>query len=102
MGKYVLAYTGGSTPEAPADQEAVMKEWIDWFGTLGSSVVDGGNPFGASTAVRPGGETGATTSGLTGYSILEADDLDQAAKLAGGCPVLSSGGSVEVFEAMPM
>lgn len=102
MAKYVLAYTGGSTPEAPADQEAVMQEWMGWFGTLGSAVVDGGAPFGASTAVRPEGETGATKTGLSGYSILEADDLEQAAKLASGCPVLSSGGSVEVFEALPM
>jgi len=102
MAKFVLAYAGGSMPESPAAQEAAMKEWMEWFGTLGSSVLDGGNPFGASTAVLPGGGSGPATSGLTGYSIVEADDLEQAAKLAGGCPVLSSKGSVEVFEALPM
>jgi hypothetical protein len=61
-------------------------------------VVDGGNPFGASASVG-GGEA---ASGLTGYSILEADSLEAATDLAAGCPVLSSGGSVDVYEAIPM
>ena len=42
------------------------------------------------------------TSGLTGYSIISADSLDGASKLAEGCPVLTSGGSVEVYEILPV
>jgi hypothetical protein len=102
MGKYVLAYTGGSMAETPEAQEAVMKAWMGWFGTLGSALIEPGNPFGASTAVTGNGKTGATKTGLTGYSVVEADNLDLAAKLANGCPVIDSGGTVEVFEALPM
>ncbi len=65
-------------------------------------MIDGGNPFGPSTAVRPDGSAAATTAGLTGYSVLEADSLEIAAKLAGGCPVLAAGGSVEVYETIAM
>jgi hypothetical protein len=39
---------------------------------------------------------------LTGYSIIEADSLSAAAKSAKGCPVLSGGGSIEVYEALPI
>ena len=39
-------------------------------------------------------------SSLTGYSILEAADLKAALKLAEGCPVLMSGGTVDVYEAI--
>lgn len=102
MGKYVLAYKGGSMAETTVAQEAAMKAWMDWFATLGSSVVDGGNPFGPSTAVQADGSSAATTAGLSGYSVLEADSLELAAKLAGGCPVLASGGSVEVYETIAM
>jgi hypothetical protein len=102
MGKYVLAYTGGSMAETPEAQEAVMKAWMGWFGTLGSAVIEAGNPFGASTAVTGPGQTSATRTGLTGYSVVEAASLELAAKLAGGCPVLDAGGTVEVFEALPM
>ena len=102
MGKYVFAYKGGSMAETPEAQEAAMQAWGEWFGTLGSSVIDGGNPFGASTAVESEGSTGPATAGLTGYSVIEADSLELAAKAAGGCPVLGAGGTVEVYEAIPM
>ena len=48
------------------------------------------------------GSSGAASAGLTGYSIVDAADLSAAATLAKGCPVLGAGGSVEVYEAMPM
>jgi hypothetical protein len=38
--------------------------------------------------------------GLTGYTILQAESLAAAAEMAKGCPVLSSGGSVEVLPVM--
>jgi hypothetical protein len=98
----VLVYKGGSMAETPEAQEAAMKKWGEWFGTLGSAVIEGGNPFGPSTAVRADGSTGATTAALTGYSVLQAENLDLASKLAGGCPVLESGGTVEVYEAIDM
>lgn len=102
MGKFVLAYKGGAMAETPEAQEAAMKAWGDWFGTLGSAVVEIGNPFGASTAVKTDGSSGTATAGLSGYSVLQADSLELAAKLATGCPVLAGGGSVEVYEAIEM
>jgi hypothetical protein len=102
MANFLLAYKGGSMAETPEAQEAAMKAWMDWFGTLGSAVVDGGAPFGPSTAVQSDGSAGTTTAGLSGYSVLQADSLERAAKLASGCPVLAVGGTVEVYEALPM
>jgi hypothetical protein len=102
MANFVLAYKGGSMAETPEAQEAAMKAWGDWFGTLGSAVVDMGAPFGASTAVQSDTSTGTPIAGLSGYSILQADSLELAAKLAGGCPVLAGGGTVEVYEAIAM
>lgn len=97
MGKYVLAYTGGGSPQSEEEGQQVMAAWMAWFGQLGSAVVDGGAPFGASTVVG-----GGASSGLTGYSILEADGLEAAVALAGGCPIFAAGGGVEVYEAMEM
>ena len=98
MGKYVLAYKGGGIPETEEEGKRVMDAWTAWFGGLGDSVVDMGNPFGASGAVGGGG-----TSGLTGYSIVNADSLDDALAKAEGCPILDGGsGSVEVYETLEM
>lgn len=95
MSKFVLAYRGGGMPETPEEQEAVMAAWGAWFGQLGASVIDGGAPFGASAAVG-----GDVTAHLTGYSIVDATGLDDAVAKAGGCPILASGGTVEVYEAL--
>jgi hypothetical protein len=102
MANFLLAYKGGSMAETPEAQEAAMQAWMGWFESIGAAVVDGGAPFGPSTAVQSSGSTGATTAGLTGYSVLQADSLDDAAALAKGCPVLEAGGTVEVYEALPM
>lgn len=102
MGKFVFAYRGGSAPTSEAEGAKVMEAWIAWFGTLGAAVIDGGNPFGASMAIAADGSTKAATSGLSGYSVISADDLSAASTLAKGCPILAAGGSVEVFEAMDM
>lgn len=102
MGKFVLAYKGGSTPTSEEEGAKVMEAWMGWFGTLGAAIIDGGNPFGPSTAVAADGSVTSASAGLTGYSVISADSLDAAATLAKGCPILAAGGSVEVYEAMDM
>jgi hypothetical protein len=104
MAKFVLAYTGGGgMAESPEAQQQAMEQWMSWFGGLGEAVVDPGAPFGTSATIAPDGSTrDGGGSALSGYSIITADDLAGAAIKAKGCPVLASGGSVEVYEALPM
>ncbi|HXQ90283.1 MAG TPA: hypothetical protein VN768_01925 [Acidimicrobiales bacterium] len=103
MGKFVFLYTGGAMAETPEAQKAAMDAWMGWFGTLGDDIVDHGNPFGASSTVKADGssEDGAA-GGISGYTVISANSLSDAAGKAKGCPVLSSGGTVEVYEAIPM
>jgi hypothetical protein len=99
VANYVLAFKGGGTPESEAEQQAVMTAWTDWYTRLGQAVVDGGNPFGPSKSVAPDGSiSDGAASGLTGYTILQAESLGAAAEMATGCPILASGGSIEVYE----
>ena len=101
MPKYVLAYYGGGMPESPEDQAKVMEAWGAWFGQLGSKLTDGGNPTsGAAKTISPDGSVkdGANGPALSGYSIIEAENLEEATTLAGGCPVLHGGATISVFE----
>jgi hypothetical protein len=70
---------------------------------LGESIVDMGSPLGAPRTVASGGSVkdGAADE-LSGYSIVEAADMADAADKAKGCPVLSGGGQVEVYESLPV
>ena len=98
MGKFVLVYKGGSIPQTEEEQKRVMDAWNAWFGSLGDSVLDVGNPFGSQAAVG-----GGATSGLTGYSIIAADSLEAALAKAQGCPILEGdNGAIEVYETLEM
>jgi hypothetical protein len=105
MPKYVLAYHGGSgMPESEAEQAVIMEAWSAWFAGMGEAVVDGGNPIGQTKTVASDGSPsdGGGTNPITGYSLISAVDMYAAVGLAGTCPVLASGGSVEVAEAIEM
>ncbi|MGI9603769.1 MAG: hypothetical protein ACR2QE_17935 [Acidimicrobiales bacterium] len=105
MPKYVLAYHGGGgMPETEAEQAELMKTWGAWFGDLGEALVDGGNPISSAVTIASDGSTsaGGGANPLTGYSLINAGDIDAAVKLASGCPVLAGGGQIEVAEAIDM
>jgi hypothetical protein len=94
MGKYLFAYRGGAMAEGEAAQQEAMAAWGAWFGKLG-----GAAPLGASRAV---GSNGPVSSGLSGYTVVTADNLDAAVALTDGCPLFAAGGSVDVYEAVEM
>ena len=102
MAKFLFLYAGGQSVETPEDQEAVMQAWGGWLGGLGEAVIDIGNPLGGASTVGADGTSESTSSRLGGYSIINADSLAEATTKTAGCPVLTSGGSVEVYEALPM
>ncbi len=101
MNKYLLLYSGGSMPQSEADQKQVMQAWDSWMGKLGKAVVDAGDPFtpNARSILTDGSVKDGPVNGMaSGYSIIEADSLDTAVKLAKGCPVLQGGAKISVFE----
>jgi hypothetical protein len=98
---YVLLYGGGSMPETKEEQDAVMAAWNSWFGELGDSLKDGGNPFTpAAKSIAPDGSVSDGSGGgaASGYSIIKADSLDEATETAKGCPVLQGGARITVYE----
>ena len=104
MPKYLIAYHGGTMAATEAEQAAAMAAWGEWFTSLGAAVADGGAPVGAATTIAADGSTsdGGGANPVSGYSLLTASDLDAAVTLAKGCPILASGGSVEVAETIDM
>jgi len=105
MPNYLLAYHGGKMPESKDEQTKVMAAWGQWMQKLGSNLIDGGNPVAKASTIDSRGKvsSGAGANPVSGYSLIKADDLDTAVRLAKDCPVLQGGASIEVcetFEAM--
>lgn len=107
MGKYMMIYKGEATDMSEMTEEQageVMAKWGAWMEKVGGALSDVGAPFGAGVSVVDNGTTGSPTS-LTGYSIVEAADLDEAQALSDGHPYLSEGNgnyAIEIFELTPV
>ena len=109
MKKFVLVYYASVRPEDVSKEhmKEIMDKWMAWFGSFKDKMVDGGNPFapGAKSVTAKGAETiPANMWPAKGYTIINASSMDEATKIASGCPALEddSTGAVRVYEAMPM
>jgi hypothetical protein len=102
MTKYLLSYHGGDQPSSKEDGEKVTKAWMDWMGGLGKALVEPGNPTTVAKTIDKSGKVsdGGGANPVTGYSVIEAKSLDDAVKLAKGCPQLKANGTIEVSEIM--
>lgn len=100
MAKFLFTYHGGGMPESEEEQAKHMAAWGEWMGAHASAFVDMGAPVGASTTVGADTVTdGGGANPVGGYGVVEAPDMDAAAAIAKGCPVVTlSGGTVEVGE----
>lgn len=99
MPNYLLAYHGGSTPDGEDAEEAMIVAWNNWLDLTGEAMLDLGSPVNATMTINPDGSvTKAPPSPVSGYSIIEADDMDAAIIIAQGCPVLADGASIEVSQ----
>jgi hypothetical protein len=100
MAKYLLSYHGGGMPDSEEEGAKIMAAWGAWMEQLGPALADAGAPTGSTATIAADGSTtdGGGANPVTGYSLITADSLDAAIELAKGCPILLSGGSIEVGE----
>lgn len=104
MAKYLFVYHGGKSPQNDEEYQKVMDAWGNWFGSMGAAVVDGGNPVGQSYTINEDGSVADNggSNPASGYSLIEASDLDDAIAKAKGCPILQDSGTVELAETFDM
>jgi hypothetical protein len=111
MSEFVLLYrstneTAGEAKGTAEKASDTMAKWQAWFKdmTEKGQLKNVGQPLDRSSGKVVGGKKKMVTDGpyaeakevIGGYSLIEAHDLDEAARIASGCPILEVGGSVEV------
>lgn len=98
MTKYLYLYSRGHCSASERAVRAQRTMWMSYFGELGSALIDYGAPLIPTSQLL----AGAKASHAIGFSIVQAETLEQAVVLTAGHPHLRSGGGIEVFEYMPM
>jgi len=115
MSEFVLLYRSTNeayeeTKRSPEEAQRAMAKWQAWFKDLTEKgqLKNLGHPLDRSSGKVVGGRKKTVMDGpyaeakevVGGFSIIEARDLNEAARLASGCPILEVGGSVEVRSVM--
>ena len=98
MKKFVLLSVGFDTPT-----KEIEDAWMKWFGDIKDYIVDSGNPFGPGKEITASGvkELNHDKGSITGYTIINAESMDEAEKIAQACPLMTIT-SMRVYEAMSM
>jgi hypothetical protein len=107
MAKFLFLYRRGSDAAnkmTPEEMQQVIQKWHKWIGEglqkgwmleRGDPLTQEGRVVNAKQVVLDGPFVESKEI-VGGYSIVQADTIDDAAELAKGCPGLLTGGSVEI------
>lgn len=104
MKKFLVLYEAPATAMAqmakatPDQMKQGMDLWMKWKNANEKSILDLGTPVGNGAHLKKGG-----SSPVVGYSIIQAPSMDAAKKILDNHPHFhTQGGSIEVFEFLPM
>ena len=112
MSEFMMIFRSAFNPDftpSPEQLQANIKKWQDWIGGIAAQ-----GKFSGTNRLASEGKSLKPNNVITdgpytelkeivgGYLIVKAGNLDEALKLAEGCPVLEVGGQVEVRSIIPM
>src|SRR5215475_97894 len=107
MAKYMLLYRASASAAeqmanaTPEQAQAGMEAWMAWANSAGESIVDLGQPL--NTAGSVGASVGSTSLPIGGFSIMEADSVDELKKVLDGHPqLMMDGAAIEILELLPI
>jgi hypothetical protein len=110
MSEFVLLYRDSVEARqqrmgSPNQAQQEMTKWQAWFKemtekgqlkTLGQPLDLVGKVIGGKKRTITDGPFSETKDVIGGYSVIVAKDLNDAAQIGSGCPILDAGGTVEV------
>lgn len=112
MKEFMMIFRNDYNPSfkpSPEQMQASIKQWQDWMGGIAAQgKFIGTNRLGSEgkvlkpNSVISDGPYAEVKEIVGGYLIVKANDMNEALKLAEGCPILSIGGHVEVRDVIPM
>ena len=96
MKKFVLLHYGFETPT-----QEIMDAWSNWFASIEDKVVENIGPFGSGREITHNGtqELSRDREAITGLTVIRAESMDEAEKIARQNPMITS---VRVYEVRSM
>lgn len=110
MKKFLVLYSAPAEAMAmmanATDEQKMegMKPWMAWQEKMGEHLLEMGSPLMHGHQVNPDGSGGNSSNDITGYSMVQAPNIDEAKSMLKDHPHLAwfPGCSINVHECMPM
>jgi hypothetical protein len=102
MPQYIIVYLGGDQPSSPEEGKRHYARYTEWLASMGDSAVSPANPLRNTTTVNSDGTVTSGTVGMSGFTVVRVESMEEALSLAKSCPFLDIGGSLEVSELVEM
>lgn len=96
MKKFVMLHYGFETPT-----QEIMEAWGNWFASIEDKVVENIGPFEPGREITHNGtrELPRDREAITGFTVINAESMDDAVKIAKENPMITS---VRVYEVKTM
>ena len=96
LNRYVLVHVGFETPTPE-----IMAAWGKWFESIADRAPDNVGPFMSGREITSSGtkELSLGPDAVTGYSVIDAESLDEAEAVAKECPSITA---IRVYEIAKM
>ncbi len=107
MKKFMILYMAPVSAESqmnvsPEEMKKGMEPWIVWYKKCGKAIIDMGTPLGMGVCIDKKG-TAKSQSHVTGYTIVQAKDIEVAKAMVVDHPhLMMPKASIEVLEMMTM
>ncbi|HKV87268.1 MAG TPA: hypothetical protein VJT78_04660 [Candidatus Dormibacteraeota bacterium] len=99
MPKFLVTYHGSNMPHDPASMAKARDAFMEWAQKTGRALVEPGAPVGAAKTVSSDGTKDGQAEGpFNGWSVIEAPDLNGAAKVVADHPFIGRGGVLQISE----
>jgi hypothetical protein len=113
MKDFVMIFRNSGDPAvmmSPDEMQEIMQDWQNWMGSLAAQnlLVSPGSRLGfegktvKANHVVTDGPFAEIKEMVSGFIIVRAQTVDEAANIAKDCPIFKAGGSVEVRAIIPM
>ena len=79
----------------------IMEAWGTWFNLIADKIVDNGGHLSGGREISRAGtkDLPLSADSITGYTVISAENLDEAEEIASGNPYITS---IRVYELMTM
>ena len=94
MSRFLVTYHGSGMPDDPALMDQAKAAFGNWVAGAGDAIVDPGAPVQMMTQVATGGAAEPVEIG--GYSIIQADSVEDARAILSSHPYVGRGGTLQV------